>query len=163
MASVSNPAGGSGRRILVLPTDEADTAELHLRRVREYVKPYDQTSVPSTTCTAEGLIRSVCGALKAKRPSRRDRLDPETIPLAQLPEFAASLNQRVGAVNRLVVLLGRDLCFPDLLAGLADLFSNVIFVALADESQVDALGEDVVAVHPEGEDEVLLSLERLIA
>jgi hypothetical protein len=138
VASVTGTIGTPGRSMLVLITGEGDTVRLHLRRAREVFAPFDDTGPNPGQITREGVIRAICEEIKARR-ARRERRDPLTIPEAELEGLAADLNERVGSTNPLVAVLGRDLCSEDLLHGLADLFSNLILVVMADESQASGL------------------------
>jgi hypothetical protein len=160
VGSVTRTVGSGDRNLLVLTAAFEDTVRLHLRRAREYVKPFDDTGAHPGQITREGVIRALCDEIRARR-ARRERRDPLTIGKDELMGLAAHLNDLVGTTNPLVAILGRDLCSEDLLDGLPELFSNVILVAMADEEQVDRLGPKYVVLRPQREDEVLQWLDRL--
>jgi TIR domain len=162
VASVTRTIGTPGRGMLVLITGEGDTVRLHLRRAREVFAPFDDTGPNPGQITREGVIRAICDEIKARR-ARRERRDPLTIPEAELEGLAADLNERVGSTNPLVAVLGRDLCSEDLLRGLPDLFSNLILVAMADESQAGGLAPTTVVLRPQQEDKVLEYLDKVLA
>ena len=159
IAAVTRDVGGAGRKALVLVTDQRDTMRLHLRRVRDYVAPSDDTDADPQQTTREGLIRAICSQVKARR-ARREPRDPATIPEADLEVLARDLNARIHAANSLVVVLERDLCDPELLHGVPEIFSNVVFVALAEDADTAALLDDLgVVVRPTDEDDVLQVLD----
>jgi hypothetical protein len=162
ISEVTHRLGEPDRKLLALTSHEENTMRLHLRRVREYVSPFDDTGAPPGQTTREGLIRAICVEIKARR-ARRERRDPLTVPAEELDALARDLDARVHATNPLVVVLDRDLCFPDLLEGLPELFGHVILVALATEDQAQDLGAIAVVIRPQNEDEVLDQLEAVLS
>lgn len=162
---VATVTGASAnRRMLVMTTLEENVVRLYLRRVRRYVNPLSDTAAQTTETTCDGIIRAICQELMARR-SRRETRDPQKVDALQLHQLAKDLNKVAGMnpQNPLVVMLGNDLCDPDLLKDLPELFSNVILVAMVDVEKVGLFDTGSTIVEPQQEDEVLDFLDAVIA